>query len=357
MARNDPGPDGRVHRTRIADQTIEVVRKQQIWDRVNRRTYDLKPSLEYMLKKTTVYMPDDFGSSFYSPSGSSSSLRWLALSTAGVKRDMPGGIGVLNFASATKPGGGWRNGARAQEESIARSSTLWKSLEGSNAQPFYELHKSIEASWANAARGGGRIGIGKGPGWYTNAMVWSPRVVVFKNDDGNLVREIEVDVVTSCAVNAKVVSSQAGNSAATWYSHNQPIPQPHPGYSFPTWSPHYSHPQRLPPQQAVDLNGLLYIAMKHRMTRILALFESKGTTNLVLGAFGTGVFGNDVQMVVQIWRELLLDRDARFRWSFENVVFAVRDERTLDIFRRGFGDYGQGSRGGGGRAVTRPGRG
>ena len=49
-------------------------------------------------------------------------------------------IGVLNFASAIKPGGGFMNGAQAQEESIARSSTLHPTLCTHVAQEFYRLH-------------------------------------------------------------------------------------------------------------------------------------------------------------------------------------------------------------------------
>ena len=45
---------------------------------------------------------------------------------------------VLNFASAHKPGGGFLSGARAQEESLARSSTLYPCLLKSG---MYEHHR------------------------------------------------------------------------------------------------------------------------------------------------------------------------------------------------------------------------
>jgi uncharacterized protein (TIGR02452 family) len=55
-------------------------------------------------------------------------------------------------------------------------------------------------------------------------------------------------------------------------------------------------------------------AMRDRMCRILALFEMKGATSLMLGSFGTGVFQNDVGLVARIWRDLLISRNARFRY-------------------------------------------
>lgn len=50
-------------------------------------------------------------------------------------------IAILNFASANNPGGGFINGAQAQEESIARASSLYASLE--QAKDYYTLHSQI----------------------------------------------------------------------------------------------------------------------------------------------------------------------------------------------------------------------
>ena len=94
-------------------------------------------------------------------------------------------IGVLNFASAKKPGGGFINGAQAQEESIARSSTLYPSLTSPEGRKFYT---HFQADRDNA--------------YYTHAMVYSPAVVLFRGDMGDLKKPIDVDVLTSAAVNA-----------------------------------------------------------------------------------------------------------------------------------------------------------
>src|SRR4051812_7711660 len=59
--------------------------------------------------------------------------------SVGCRLARTGPVAALNFASATAPGGGFLNGARAQEESIARSSGLFFSLEG---RKMYSYHQA-----------------------------------------------------------------------------------------------------------------------------------------------------------------------------------------------------------------------
>lgn len=76
--------------------------------------------------------------------------------------------------------------------------------------------------------------------------------------------------------------------------------------------------------------------MKERMARILFLFEQQGAKNIVLGSFGTGVFQNDVKVVAKIWAELLTVKGARYRYSFDRVVFAILGKDTFTTFKQSF---------------------
>ena len=103
----------------------------------------------------------------------------------------PPKTGVLNFASATKAGGGFLNGAEAQEESIARVSTLYPSLCTKEAKKFYTKHDEKRRDATD---------------FYTHSMIYSPGVAVFRNDLGDAVDPYFINVVSCAAVNAGKVS-------------------------------------------------------------------------------------------------------------------------------------------------------
>merc|ERR1712062_633824 len=102
---------------------------------------------------------------------------------------------MLNFSSARNPGGGWNTGSVAQEESIARSSTLIPTLM-QFSDSFYGYHRHQNKSML-----------------YSHAFIYSPDVVIFKHGNGELIERANgfhfCDVVTSPAVNAKMYVKNA----------------------------------------------------------------------------------------------------------------------------------------------------
>ena len=136
-------------------------------------------------------------------------------------------------------------------------------------------------------------------GYYSHAMIYSPHVLFIRDDKGEYQSPVEVDVVTSAGVNAGVVR------------------------------------RYLRERKSEDESGI-YAAMKERMARILFLFERHGVRHVVLGSFGTGVFRNNVGMVAGIWAELLTAEDARFKHSFDHVVFAILGHSTFKTFEGTF---------------------
>lgn len=185
---------------------------------------------------------------------------------------------VLDFASAENPGGGFRRGAIAQEESLARSSALYPCLLPS---PMYAHHRA------------------QGDALYTSWMILSPRVPVFRDDVTGLLLEEPylATFLTAPAPNAGVVLARD-------------------------------------PGRRAEVDA----AMRARVTRALALAAESGHRHLVLGAWGCGVFRNDPALVAEQFRR---DLDGPFREAFDEVVFAVldgsRERRFLGPFEHAFG--------------------
>ena len=188
-------------------------------------------------------------------------------------------IGVLNFASARNPGGGFLGGAQAQEESLARSSGLYHSL--LKCQSYYHYHR-IHRS-----------------GLYSDRMIYSPQCPVFRRDDGTLLEQpYFVDFITAPAPNAGAV-------------------------------------QQNQPSLAAQIEGIL----RERATKLLGLAAHHRCDVLVLGAWGCGVFRNDPATVAGVFSELL-EPNGLCWGRFRKVVFAVldtsRSQRTYQAFLERF---------------------
>lgn len=101
----------------------------------------------------------------------------------------PGKVAVLNYASARNPGGGYLNGAQAQEEALCRGSALYATL---LRAPGYYAHHRAERS-----------------AFYTDRVIHSPGVPVFRDDRGRLLdTPYTAGFLTSPAPNAGVIRSR-----------------------------------------------------------------------------------------------------------------------------------------------------
>ncbi|GIH94132.1 TIGR02452 family protein [Planobispora siamensis] len=184
-------------------------------------------------------------------------------------------LACLVFASAKNPGGGFLNGAQAQEESLARASALYACL---TAVPqFYDYHRA------------------QGDLRYSDRVVYSPGVPVFRDDRGRMLDEpYRVAFLTAAAPNAGAIAR------------NQP-----------------------------QLAGAVPAALWERTVRVLDVAEAHGHRRLVLGAWGCGVFGNDPGLVAETFARALATRT-----RFDHVRFAVLDRQpdtpTYSAFARVF---------------------
>jgi uncharacterized protein (TIGR02452 family) len=192
-------------------------------------------------------------------------------STLAATRRLGGDVACLVFASARNPGGGFLNGAQAQEESVARGSALYPCLRA--AGDFYAHHRAASELT------------------YTDRVIYSPGVPVFRDDKGGyLAAPYPVTFVTCAAPNAAAIAR--------------------------------SQPEHLDAVPAI---------LARRAARVLGVAAAHGRRRLVLGAWGCGVFGNDPGVVAQAFAGALAALP-----FFDEVVFAVYDRGRESATRAAF---------------------
>ena len=178
---------------------------------------------------------------------------------------------VLNFASATNPGGGVEKGASAQEECLCRVSTLYPCLVDQKMRAsFYTPHRK------------------NGNALHNDDIIYTPKVLIIKDDDHNmLATPFLVDVISCAAPNLREKPNNAYNSGDG-------------------------------NKVQISDNELLALHEK-RARKIFASAIANGVEVLILGAFGCGAFQNDPHIVAQAYKNVLPD----FAHYFHTIEFAI----------------------------------
>jgi uncharacterized protein (TIGR02452 family) len=105
----------------MAAETLDIIA------RGGYRGVDIGPQVAAAVAGTRLYRPDDPIDS-PAPLTAPAAVEVTNETTLAAAYRLGGDVACLNFASARNPGGGFRTGAQAQEESLARSSALYPCL-------------------------------------------------------------------------------------------------------------------------------------------------------------------------------------------------------------------------------------
>lgn len=175
------------------------------------------------------------------------------------ERYLERGICVLNFASSKNPGGGFLNGAMAQEEALCQSSNLYNIL--SKHKSFYEYNREHLNN-----------------GQYTDGIIFTEKCLFFRKNYVNVEPQL-VDVITCAA-------------------------------------PNFNAARR----NGVSVEEI-ECTMSRRIEQILKVAIANNVKVLALGAFGCGVFGNNPDFVASVMRTILCVRG--YADYFEEIIFPM----------------------------------
>ncbi|ROW18172.1 hypothetical protein VPNG_00118 [Cytospora leucostoma] len=188
-------------------------------------------------------------------------------------------VAVLNLASDTSPGGGWLNGAMAQEEALCYRSSLSLSL-----------HKKYYP-------------------WGPLQGVYTRDVVIFRSSTDNGHKLLAPKIPASELPVVSVLSVAA-------------IRRP-------------KHSDA----QVLGSGGVRKVfadkedreLTKKKMRLILRMASLRAHDRLVLGALGCGAFRNPVEEVADLWKEVLEEAEFGGGW-WREMVFAVFDRKNEGNF-------------------------
>lgn len=227
---------------KLGEETVKILERGEYRTEAG-AVVSIREALDHAVQHTLAY-PPDAPIPDIQPTHRRSRIEVINETTlSAAKRLVDAGkrVAALNFASAKSPGGGFLGGARAQEESLARSSGLYVCLKG---QPMYQYHHQHRDPM------------------YSDYALYSPDVPVFRTDAGLLLNQPYLcSILTCAAVNAKVI----------------------------------------PALQKKNIKAV----MEQRIDRVLAIAALHQPDALILGAWGCGAFGNDANDIAQLFEKAL----------------------------------------------------
>lgn len=196
---------------------------------------------------------------------------------------------VHNFASASNPGGGVKNGANAQEECLCRCSNLYLCLKMPKLwDDFYLPHRTARNPLHN------------------DDIIYTPGVRIIKSDTATpkllpKSQWFDVDVITCAAPNLR---ERPGNSYNTGDG---------------------SVPVKITDKELLQLH-------EKRLRKILDVAYIKGNEIVILGAFGCGAFSNNPYVVATAAKNVIKD----YLYKFKIIEFAIycnpRDDSNYKTF-------------------------
>ncbi len=279
----------RKERAQMAQITIDILEKGFYHTEDNIRV-DIQADLKRCIDETLLYQPKELEElnkiifdkgEKYSTEIEINNETTLDAANRLRSKDISDHILCLNFASAKNPGGGFLGGSQAQEESLARSSGLYSSL--MERHEYYDYNRKCSTSL------------------YSNYMIYSPNVPVFRSDNGELLKNYySVSFITAPAVNAGAVLKNEKRKI------EQIIP-----------------------------------TMINRTEKVLSVAFNHQVDCLVLGAWGCGVFKNNPADIAEIWFNHLMNAET-FKGRFKKIVFAVPGNTysNYKAFHETFSKYG-----------------
>lgn len=173
--------------------------------------------------------------------------------------------GMLNPASAKRAGGGVTSGAQALEETICRRTNLYGTL-----TKFTDAYGMYD------------------PHLRDTEVIISSNVSIYRNKDYEPLNEVTtIDVVTAAALNS---------------------PELGPGNCY-----------------TASVNNL----MKRKIRVVLRAAWNLGIKNLLLPAWGCGVFKNPAKEVARCFNEIFTEEE-EFQGVFNEVCFAILDDHNAN---------------------------